>query len=68
MFNRRSKLTAWILTAAITLTILPTTAFAEGLPSIGAGSSINVEATDLVASAETAVETVAVKAAVKQTV
>ena len=69
MFNKKSKLTAWILTAAITLTVLPTTAFAEGLPAIGAGSSISVEATDLVASADTAaVATTAVKQAVKQTV
>ncbi|MBR6316739.1 MAG: SH3 domain-containing protein, partial [Lachnospiraceae bacterium] len=69
MFNKKSKLTAWILTAAITLTVLPTTAFAEGLPAIGAGSSISVEATDLVASADTAaVATTAVKPAVKQTV
>ncbi|MBR4760295.1 MAG: C40 family peptidase [Lachnospiraceae bacterium] len=68
MFNKRSKLTAFIITAAITLTVLPTTAFAEGLPSIGAGSSINVEATDLVASTDTTVETAAVKTSVKQTV
>ncbi|MCR5339310.1 MAG: C40 family peptidase [Lachnospiraceae bacterium] len=68
MFNKKSKLTAWILTAAITLTVLPTTAFAEGLPAIGAGSSINVEATDLVASADTTVEAAVAAPAVKQTV
>ena len=68
MFNRRSKLTAWILTAALTISALSTTVSAtDVLPSVGAGSSISVIATDTVAAAEQAL-TPAAKTAVKTTV